>query len=275
MRRLQVLVPLFFGLAFSSFAQQHFAAPPSVPAVAPRPVAAGAVGAAHPAPVHAAAPTHPVNRVPVSNVKPVTTARKRPVSTQTAQTHASNNQYLGTGINAAHGVPLPNKCNHFSYPLQGLNACPSSSGVVLPFFGGAMYIPIPYYMDAGAPEQPGPEGQEQAAAQQPENGPEQQSGEQEPAAAVPYRTPSNNINESLAQFVFVQRDGSKLYAVAYSFMNDKLHYVTKEGVRHSVAIDSLDLDATQKFNEELGNTINLPSLPPSGIALNVAPVPLQ
>ena len=156
MRRLQVLVPLFFGLAVSSFAQQHFAAPPSVPAVAPRPVAAGAVGAAHPAPVHAAAPTHPLNRVPVSNVKPVTTARKRPVSTQTAQTHASNNQYLGTGINAAHGVPLPNKCNHFSYPLQGLNACPSSSGVVLPFFGGAMYIPIPYYMDAGAPEQPGP-----------------------------------------------------------------------------------------------------------------------
>jgi len=138
-----------------------------------------------------------------------------------------------------------------------------------------MYIPIPYYVDTTAQEQPGPEGQEQASNQQPENGAEPQPAQPEPAVAVaPYRAPSNNVNESLAQFVFVQRNGTKFYAVAYSFLNDKLHYVTKEGVRHSVPVDSLDFDATQKFNEELGNTINLPSLPASGVALNVTPAPL-
>jgi hypothetical protein len=139
-----------------------------------------------------------------------------------------------------------------------------------------MYIPTPYYIDAGAPEQPGPEGQEQASNEPPATGGEPQPAEQEPAAvATPYRAPANTINESLAQFVFVQRDGTKFYAVAYSFLNDKLHYVTKEGIRHSVAVDSLDIDATQKSNEQLGNTINLPNLPPSGVALNVAPATLQ
>lgn len=138
-----------------------------------------------------------------------------------------------------------------------------------------MYIPIPYYVDTTPQEQPGPEGEEQAGNQQPENGGEQQPAEQQPAAAVPYRAPANNVNESLAQFVFVQRDGTKFYAVAYSFLNDKLHYVTKEGVRRSVSVDSLDFDATQKFNEDLGNTINLPNLPASGVALNFTPAPLQ
>lgn len=274
MRKLQVLVPLGFALAVSASAQQHFAAPAAAPAVVAHPVAAAPVGAVHAAPAHAAQSGHPVAHAPVAGVRPVTTARKRPVSASISQSHASN-LALGTGVNAAHGVPLPSKCNHFGYPLQGLNGCASGNGVVLPFFGGAMYIPIPYYADAGAPEQAGPEGQEQAA-NQPENGPEQQPAEQEPAAAaVPYRAPSNTINESLAQFVFVQRDGTKFYAVAYSFLNDRLQYVTKEGIRHSVAVDSLDIEATQKTNEQLGNTINLPNLPPSGVALNVSPAPLQ
>ena len=277
MRRLLAVVPLLFGLALAVSAQQHFAVSAPAPMVMARPVAAAPVGAVHPVPLHmGVAPAHPVTRVPGSGFRPVTTHR-RPVSTSVPQIHNSNasNLALGTGINAAHGVPLPSKCNHFSYPLQGLNACPSANGVVLPFYGGGMYIPIPYYVDTSAQEQPAPEGQEEASNQQPDNGADQQPVDQQPAAAAPYRNPSNNINESLAQFVFVQRDGTKFYAVAYSFLNDKLHYVTKEGVRHSVAIDSLDFDATQKFNEELGNTINLPSLPASGVALNVAPASLQ
>ena len=89
------------------------------------------------------------------------------------------------------------------------------------------------------------------------------------------RAGSSTLNDSLAEFVFVERDGSKLYAVAYSFLDNRLHYVTKEGVRHTVTLDSLDLGTTQKLNEQLGNTINLPSLPPSGDALNISPAPLR
>jgi hypothetical protein len=90
-----------------------------------------------------------------------------------------------------------------------------------------------------------------------------EAGGPSPSSAA--RSGNSGITESLAQFVFVQRDGSKFYAVAYSFMNDKLHYVTKDGARRSVPLDSLDFDATQKSNEDLGNTINLPSLPASGV----------
>ena len=49
-------------------------------------------------------------------------------------------------------------------------------------------------------------------------------------------------------------------------MKDKLQYVTKDGMRRTATLDSLDLDATQKINEQLGNTINLPLMPPSGDA---------
>jgi hypothetical protein len=275
MRRLQVVVPLVFGLAISTSARQHFAAPATAPVVMAHPVAAAPVGAVRAAPMHAVPSGHPVTHAPVAGVRPVTTAHKRPVSASIGQSHASN-LALGTGVNAARGVPLPSKCNHFGYPLQGLNGCGYGNGVVLPLYGGGMYIPIPYYVDTSAQEQPAPEGQEQASSQQPDNGAEQQPAEQEPAVAgEPSRAPSNNINESLAQFVFVQRDGTKFYAVAYSFLSDKLHYVTKEGVRHSVPVDSLDFDATQKFNEDLGNTINLPNLPASGIAMNMTAAPLH
>ena len=85
-------------------------------------------------------------------------------------------------------------------------------------------------------------------------------------AAAP--SPSE-INKALAEFVFVNRDGTRFNAVAYSFVNDKLKYVTKEGVLHSESIDSLDIDATQKVNDQLGNTINLPGLPASGVAQNL------
>jgi hypothetical protein len=35
------------------------------------------------------------------------------------------------------------------------------------------------------------------------------------------------------------------------------------------------LQATQKSNEDLGNTINLPNLPASGVAMSVVPAGLR
>jgi hypothetical protein len=152
-----------------------------------------------------------------------------------------------------------------------LNACAPNSGVVLPFSAGGIYIPVPYYLDSSAQQEQPADQQEEASAQPPDANPREAAEEGVPPMAPTRSMASNNINESLAQFVFVQRDGTKLYAVAYSFLNNKLHYVTKEGAQRSVALDSLDFDATQKSNEDLGNTINLPSLPPSGVAMTDAP----
>jgi hypothetical protein len=60
------------------------------------------------------------------------------------------------------------------------------------------------------------------------------------------------------EFVLVQRDGRLLFAVAFTGEPGRLIYVTKEGLRRTIALSQLDLDATLRINEERGTTIQLP-----------------
>ncbi|MGB7434905.1 MAG: hypothetical protein WBR26_16070 [Candidatus Acidiferrum sp.] len=271
MRNALVLIALFFGLAISVSARQHVAAGsaavPAAPPVAARPVAngSGQAAAAHTS-------THPHSgsgHVAPVHTKPSGVARKTQVPPGSSLPIPSP---LGGAVNSVTGYPGVGYCNPRSRtPLQGLNACPPNNAVVLPFSGGAIYVPIPYYADSGAPPPDQPEDQQDAANQPPPDNGARPLDQEAPSASVPYRGNSNDVNQALAEFVFVKRDGSKLYAVAYSFTNDKLHYVTKDGIRRTVGVDTLDIDATQKINEDLGNTINLPAPLASGVALNVSP----
>lgn len=61
------------------------------------------------------------------------------------------------------------------------------------------------------------------------------------------------------QFIFVRRDGSVFFAVAYAWDNGTLRYVTNEGLRRTVTQDALDLNATQQFNEQRGLTFRSPA----------------
>jgi hypothetical protein len=61
------------------------------------------------------------------------------------------------------------------------------------------------------------------------------------------------------QYVFVRRDGGLVFAVAYSWDNGTLRYVTPEGFRRTIASDALDLTATQQFNEQRGLTFRFPA----------------
>ena len=61
------------------------------------------------------------------------------------------------------------------------------------------------------------------------------------------------------QYVFVRRDGTVFFAVAYSWENGTLRYITSEGLRRSVTNDKLDLDATQQFNEQRGLNFHSPA----------------
>jgi hypothetical protein len=283
MRKPSVLGLLVLGFGFSVSAQQHaaVAVPASAPAAAAHPASAGQA-APHATPGHSATTTHPVHRVSASsNVKSAVPHSRTPA---TMATRPLPPPPLGGAVNPLGGfvnsvTGATGFCNRRgSYQLPGLNACAPTTGVVLPFFGGGIYVPVPYYVDSSAPQEQ-PEDQQEEASNQPATDsnpiPTDQGQGAFTGAPPPPRSSSSGINESLAQFVFVQRDGTKLYAVAYSFLNDKLHYVTKDGARRSVALDSLDFDATQKSNEDLGNTVNLPSLPSSGVALNVVPAALQ
>lgn len=165
-----------------------------------------------------------------------------------------NNSYPVPGL----GFDYP----HFFAVHPNWGACSAVTGVVLPFFGGGFYLPVPYYTNSAQQE----EAQDNTPNEQ--SGSDRQASAEEQSASASSRSnfDSTSPSEPVAEFVFVKRDGSTLFAVAYTLLKDKIQYVTKEGLRRSVALDSLDFEATLKFNEERGNTINLPSPLASGIA---------
>ncbi len=61
------------------------------------------------------------------------------------------------------------------------------------------------------------------------------------------------------EFVFVRRDGTVFFAVAYSWEKGTLRYINSQGLRHTVTQDALDLDATKQFNEQRGLNFRLPA----------------
>ena len=72
--------------------------------------------------------------------------------------------------------------------------------------------------------------------------------------------PTNDAGpEDNSGYVFVRRDGTVFFAVAYSWENGTLRYVTSEGLRRTIAEDALDLDATKQFNEQRGFNFRLPA----------------
>lgn len=62
------------------------------------------------------------------------------------------------------------------------------------------------------------------------------------------------------EFVLVQRDGRLLFAVGFTAEPGHVVYVTKEGLRRSIALDQIDVDATLRMNEERGSSIQLPKV---------------
>ncbi len=85
------------------------------------------------------------------------------------------------------------------------------------------------------------------------------AAETAPARATSPDEPPQKPAREASEYVFVRRDGALLFAVAFLREKDRLEYITREGQRRSVALGTLDLDATQLFNEERGLTFRLPA----------------
>jgi len=78
-------------------------------------------------------------------------------------------------------------------------------------------------------------------------------------AQNPGSVASSTLEEDPAEYVFVRRDGGLVFAVAYSWENGTLRYVTRDGMRRSMARDAIDLTATQQFNEQRGLNFRSPA----------------
>ena len=137
-------------------------------------------------------------------------------------------------------------------------------GAFFPFFGGASFWPL---FPEDVEEEPASDYQQPEAAEPPypayplhTHGAAREGRGTEtapPSAPPPAARPEPETPTD--EYVFVRRDGTVFFAVAYMWENGNLRYVTTEGVRRSVAGTSLDLDATQQFNEQRGLTFHSPA----------------
>jgi predicted secreted protein len=82
-------------------------------------------------------------------------------------------------------------------------------------------------------------------------------------APQPVTGPSAETASSAAsdneEFVFVRRDGTVFFAVAYAWEKGTLRYITSQGLRRTVTQDALDLEATRQFNEQRGLNFHSPA----------------
>jgi hypothetical protein len=129
-------------------------------------------------------------------------------------------------------------------------------GGVVPFVGGGIYVPYPVYMEGGAPAESAAESSP-AEIEQP--APAEDAGVRPADVAVRPYADSRAPAEPDSEYVFVRRDGTVFFAVAFTFDTANLRYITRDGLRKSAPLVSLDLAATQQFNEQRGLSPRLPS----------------
>jgi hypothetical protein len=129
-------------------------------------------------------------------------------------------------------------------------------GAFFPFFDGGLFLASPTVVEEAPPvetQQP-----ESVQPDEVESTQRMRYREQAPApVAAPVETAASQRESE--QYVFVRRDGTIIFAVAYTWDNGSLRYVTTEGLRRSVALNLLDLDATKQFNEQRGLSFRLPA----------------
>jgi hypothetical protein len=143
------------------------------------------------------------------------------------------------------------------------NFFPNSSVGFFPFFDSGFLLPYtPSYVTTQPDD--GYLAQEQAPSNATESDVTSQSGDRHDPryglqnATAPYDVVVTPPKQS-EQYVFVRRDGTVFFAVAYSWQSGNLLYVTQDGLRRTVTRDALDLDATQQFNEQRGLTFQTPA----------------
>jgi hypothetical protein len=132
-----------------------------------------------------------------------------------------------------------------------------------PFYGGGWYLPLyddGYDDDTQYTDQD--QAQAEAAPQDYYNGYPAPPRPGDTAEGLPESAPTPSVDtpeRPADQYVFVRRDGTLFFAVAYTWVGSDLRYVTSEGLRRSVAGDTLDLSATQQFNEQRGLSFVVPT----------------
>jgi hypothetical protein len=163
----------------------------------------------------------------------------------------------GLGFDYSHvAATRPGGVNVRHHNRNGRN----DGAVLFPFFGGGGYF-VPtgsdVMADYGAEGQVAEDGEDEegpAPAERPaERAARVHNVDRLPALGPP--APQRDVPE----YIFVRRDGTVFFAVAYSWESGSLRYISSEGLSRSVARETLDLNATQQFNEQRGMAFRSPA----------------
>ena len=259
-------VPFVLVLLFTSFAAnaQHAAGPAVAPAAPAMhlTVTAQAAHALRMAPAAGLAAAHPNSR-PVTGVHSGSSPRgtMRPVPSPKPPVHPQNAllnpAFVGAPL-AQNDLGVPGLgFDYMHYAATHPNAGRHHfGGGVVPFVGGGIYVPYPVYMEGGAPAESAAENSP-ADAEQP--APAEEAAARPADVAVRPHANSRAPEEPDSEYVFVRRDGTVFFAVAFTFDSANLRYITRDGLRKNAPLASLDLAATQQFNEQRGLSPRLPS----------------
>jgi len=237
-------------------AQRHGMMPPvsrpvaAVPRVVQAPRAGSAAVTPGPRPVMRGRPVRPRTAAPgVRSARQQGTTQRR-FDDQNFRRRPGCNSAPGLGFDAVHQAAV---CGSGT---EGFRDRGFGSSFFFPFFDGGFSVPDSEgAVDEGstAEQQPQPEA---ADAEVRDRGRRNRAAE--PVTAPPVETPSSAPADD-EQFVFVRRDGTVFFAVAYSWEKGTLRYITSQGLRRTVTQDALDLDATRKFNEQRGLDFRSPA----------------
>jgi hypothetical protein len=263
MRRTFLLLVLAFTFPVVGQAQRHGGGAMPSMSGAHAFVAAAPRAVAHSAPVHSSISARPIVRSAPTSTRvtaaPRTTHPTGWNHTTTRRSNFSTDPVFPNGGFSTDGNPVPGlgfDYPHFFavHPNAGRNRFRHDSGFVIPFIDGGFYMPVPAYADQGAPA---PQADDSEAGNQPP--PAEQASARDSDSSFRDRMRSEPLPPEQTEYVFVRQDGSLIFAVAYSLINDRLQYVTAEGLRRTIPLNTLDLSATQQFNEQRGVSIRLPA----------------
>lgn len=190
-------------------------------------------------------------RVARSNARGQLTGSHR--SNGMSQTSSDFSSAPGLGFDYAHvAATHPNGVNGRSHHRNGFN----DGAVLFPFSGGGYFLPT----DLGAGTVEGAEGDGGVAEDAEEAGdtaPADRPARVRSVDRLPLLGPPAP-QQDVPEYIFVRRDGTVFFAVAYSWEHGSLRYVSSEGFRRTLEREKLDLDATQQFNEQRGMTFRAP-----------------
>jgi hypothetical protein len=252
MRRIGIVAVAVLGLPLAVFAQHAGGVGGGTG------VHAGAVSAPVAA-AHVSAPTgaHPVSHVVVAthptagHVRTSSPNRIVSLNPNFANSSFVSNNVPGLGFDYPHLAAVSPKNGQLGRSFRFRQTVPFGFGGYL-ITSPEIYVENPQAVEEAqetAADQGDADAQAQFEAAQMQA---YRAGQQSmaPHAAPPEPAPEPAADPS--SYVFVMRDGGLVFAVAYSWENGTLRYVTPEGQRKSVAADSLDMDATTQFNESRG-----------------------